>query len=410
MSESLITLWINSENNTLLPSWNSFGTTTIPQLKQGDSVKFEIHWVRTDLGGQFIEEVEIPSLATIRMAVGLPNGGPSGGSFVYSYDGDSVEIPYDATAEDASTLINGLASITAAGGVSVSIVNQRTFRIVFNEFGVRELSTCDSTLLTPSTNVLVTRINTGSPTLKEVQHLRPKLTPVAFSDDFIETDLPQISISAIDSITKRISISPSPKFGSFTISNGTLTTSALSVTSSASDIQNALIQSEISNDERNYSVVKSGYYSWDIYRTSGTSETLTVSNSGMVGFSSRVGVIDLNTVELEDLLAGQPSATAVLEVEYSNGDIKQTLYQANVTIVNDLIDNASYSPIPFPSFIEEAPSDGNLYARKDGAWTAFIEEDNLGITQEYADEHYYPLNSNPANYLDNDDTIDGGTY
>jgi hypothetical protein len=375
----MINLWINSENNALLPNWNAFGTATLPQIKQGDTIAFDIHWVKSDPAGQFMEEVVMPPLSIIKVAVGIPNGSPTGGHFVYNFSGDTVQIPYNATASEANTLINSLSSIISSGGVVVTLVNQRTFRIVFNEVGSRDISSCDSTPLSPSTLISAIRINAGGPTSKEVQHLRPKLLPVAYSESFTNSPEPVISIIDIDSITKRISISPAPKFGTFTISNGTGTTSALSINSSAGDVLKGLTDSGISSITRTYSVAKSGDYSWDIYRTSGTSETLTITTTGLVGFSSKNGTVSFNTLEVEDLLAGQPSVSATLEVEYSYGDVRQTLYQGRVTIVNDIIDEATYSPVPFPELdtgIEEAPQDGVLYGRKDGLWSAVVGDGN----------------------------------
>ena len=371
MSQSLINLWINTETNSLLPNWNSFGSSPIPPIKQGDSVSFEIHWVRSDLSGQFMEEVELVPASVIKVAVGLPNAVPVDGYFTYSFDGDTVDIPFDSTETEASGLINSLPSITSAGGVTVSIVNKGTYRIVFNEFGARSISLCDATGLRPSTNVVVTRMRAGTSTLKEIQHLRPKVLPVAYSDSFTNSPDPLITIEQIDSITSRISISPSPKFGSFAISNGTDTTVALSIDASAATMLEALTSAEISNETRAYSVSKSGNYSWDIYRTFGTPETLTVTDSGIIGFSSKFGVVNFNTVELEDLLAGEPRVQAVLEVEYSYSGAKQTIYQGNVIIVNDLIEDATFNPIPFPDIsggITDAPIDSQQYVRKDGVW------------------------------------------
>lgn len=388
MSESIITLWINSETNSLLPSWNSFGIATIPSIKQGDSAKVEIHWIKSDQSGNFMSEVAMSPTSTLKLAVGSISGVPTEGYFTYNYQGDTVQIPYDADVEsvpptnpagyvekNANTLINSLPSIIASGGVVVSIVNQRTLRIVFNNFGARALSSCNATTLRPSTNVSVTRISTGGPSTKEVQHLRPKVLPIAYTDSFSLSPSPVISITNIDSITKRISITPQPKFGTFTISNGTLTTGVLSINSSASDVLSALSEANINSETRLYSVAKSGDYSWDIYRTSGTAETLTVTDSGMIGFESKFGVIDFNTIELEDYLGGAERANATIEVEYSDGTIRQTLYQGTVLIVNDLIEDSVYSPIPFPELsagIGEAPMDGTLYGRKDGVWSSVI--------------------------------------
>ena len=92
----MINLWINSETNYLIPNWNAFGTATLPAIKQGDKIELDIHWVKADPSGQFMEEVIMHPSSTIKVAVGLINGGPSSGYFVYSYEGDTVEIPYDA--------------------------------------------------------------------------------------------------------------------------------------------------------------------------------------------------------------------------------------------------------------------------------------------------------------------------
>lgn len=369
MSESSIALWINTETGSLLPNWNSFGSSSLPSIKQGDQVEFEVHWVKSDLSGQFMEEVTLPSTSVIKLAVGVATAVPTGGSFIYSFGGDSVVIPYDATATSAGTLINSLASITSAGGVSVSLVNQRTFRVAFNNIGSRTSSTCDATGLVPSTNVYVSVISAGSGSSRAVHHLRPKVLPVAYSDSFTDTTAPAITITAINSITNRIKISPSPKVGTFSISNGTKTTGALSVNASASTILDALVSATISNSTRTYSVAKSGDYSWDIYRTLGTTETLTVTSSGIIGFSSKTGVIDFNTLEVEDLLAGNSSVSAMLEIEYSYAGSRHTIYQGAVTIVNDLIEVANYNPIPFPALITEAPIDSEQYVRKNSNWS-----------------------------------------
>ena len=369
MSESLINLWINSETNSLLPSWNSFGSSVLPSIKQGDSVAFEIHWIKSDLSGQYMKEVVFHPDSELRVAFGIIDGGPTDGSLIYTFEGDSVAIPYDATSTSANALINALPSIVSAGGVVVTLINKRTLKIVFNNNGARALPSCDGSGLNPLTGISITRVNAGSGSSKEVHYIKQKLSPVAFSDSFVSTPDPAISISSIDSITKRISISPNPKFGSFAISNGTLTTNSLSIDSSEGEIVDSLVSSGISNTNRVYSVSKSGEYSWDVYRISGTAETLSVTNSGMIGFSSKAGIVNFNTAEIENLLAGEPSVSVIMEVEYTYGGSKQTIYQGSATIVNDLIDSAGYSPVALSEPIFEAPIDSQQYVRKDGGWS-----------------------------------------
>jgi hypothetical protein len=251
----------------------------------------------------------------------------------------------------------------------VTLINKRTLKIVFNNNGARALPSCDGSELNPSTGISITRVNAGSGSSKEVHYIKQKLSPVAFSDSFVSSPDPEISISSIDSITKRISISPNPKFGSFAISNGTLTTNSLSINASEGEIFDSLVSSGISNTNRVYSVSKSGEYSWDVYRITGTAETLSVTDSGMIGFSSKFGIVNFNTAEIEELLAGETSASVIMEVEYTYGGSKQTIYQGSATIVNDLIDSAGYSPVALSEPIFEAPIDSQQYVRKDGNWS-----------------------------------------
>ena len=380
MPTPLLTLWIDGQNNNLLAGWESQAIVNLPSIKQGDDVGIEIHLVSVSKGLSFMEEVEFEPNSTVKVAVGRNEQRPSTGYFIFGYNGDSVEIPYTTPITSTTlvpvsvnSLINGMPSIAAAGGVVVSVVNGFTYRFVFNETGARSEITCDPTNLRPTSTVLNKKIVVGSLTAKEVQHIKPKVIPVAFQGNFVDSPAPAIQISYPSPAITRLSISPQPKYGSFVISNGSLTTGPIAIDATAEELLNELTlagMNDISDTPvgSTYSVLKVGPFNWDISRVSGPTQTLSVSSTGLVGFKSKYGFLNLNNEEVEDILAGASSVSAIIEVEVSNSAGKHTAYQGPITIVNDLIDNQTFSPTQLPEVVTEAPKDGLQYARKDGSW------------------------------------------
>lgn len=403
MSNSLLEIWVDTQNNALLSGWESQGSAILPTLKQGDSVQVEIHLVRTSKGGSYMEEVELTNENTVKIAIGRNEQSPTAGYFVFTYNGDSVQVPTISTTftvAQLNTLINEMPSIIADGGVVVSIVNRFTYRIVFNTFGAKNEIVCNPSNLRPTSTIWVKKIVTGSSTVKEIQHIKPKVIPFAYSDEFSTTPAPSIIKSTPSSAITRFSIEPQPKYGSFSISNGTKTTPSLSINSSSDEVLTALIDCGISDPLEPpignvYSVTKVGPFDWDINRISGTQETLTASDIGLIGFKSLTGIMSLNNEEVEDFLAGTASSVAMLEIEVSDETSTHTVYQGSVTVVNDLIDAQTYQPSQLPVILSDAPHNGLQYARKDGSWHPVmldgnnIPEYNNGTTYTVGNQVYF---------------------
>jgi hypothetical protein len=384
MSTSNLSLWINPRNNTILSGFNSLIQAPQTVLTQGDDVFVDIHMIETSSGQS--TEIPFPANSSIKCAIGRIDRFPTEGNFTFQYESDIVQIPIPSSIESVNSLINGLPSVIADGGVVVYFVNATTYRVVFNTVGPKSDCVINTTGLYPNSTATVTRITTGTALLNEVQNVKLKTTPVAYADTFTLADTPTISIVEITTSIFRISISDALKYGSFTVSNGTKTTAAINWDASGSDLINALTASGISSSTTNtstqYSVTKNDTLSWDVSRVSGSYESLSVSAIGFAGFSTMTGSLNMNTIEVEDLLSGALRVSAILEIELTAGPIKQTLYQGEINIVNDLIDNATYSPIQFPSGgggLNDAPQNGLLYGRKDGAWSVVPEADLTGF-------------------------------
>lgn len=408
MATPQITLWVDGSNNNTLSGWQSLSAGIIPPFKQGDAVAIELHLV-TPMNGGTVEEVPFETGAMVRCALGSIESRPTSGSFIFTYSGSSVTIPVTASITEVETLINGLSSITAAGGVSVSYINGYSYRVAFNANGVRSLITCNAQDLRPSAFAGVRRAVVGTSTTKDVQYIKLKTIPIAYADTFVSVDAPVTSTSAISASITRFSISPKPKYGSFIVSNGTLSTGPISVTATASDFLAALTSCGISSSVRTYSVLKVGNHDWDVSRVSGSFETLTVSASGVVGFDAKVGVLNLNTVEVEDFLAGATQATCTLEIEVESSGVKHTVLQKDVIIKNDLIDEATYEPLALSTPASQASVDA-LAARVTTIETEFPVDTTSPTNNQVIAYNASIGKFVNKNTVDTIDLIDGGNF
>ena len=147
-----------------------------------------------------------------------------------------------------------------------------------------------------------------------------------------------VAYGAADYETYRVSISPAPRGGFFTFSNGTATTDQISPDSTSQAIVSAL-QGFGSSYIGAVTVNQVGQYTWDIsFKSSaiGASVGLTASATGLQAFDSRVMTLDMTAAGVATLLNGAASVEATLEfsVEVS-GDVQTFLYTP-CTVINDL--------------------------------------------------------------------------
>jgi hypothetical protein len=352
MPSPALTLWIDMTSGKLLSGWQSISYAQNPTFKQGDSIGVELHIVKNFSGGSFAEYEFSPSTA-VTLAIGKIDEPPLSGTFKLNYGTDATAIlNYNATAAQVQTALNALASITAEGGVTVSKTTN-SFRIVWNTAGTTANNLSYSfNELYPTSSIGINKIKDGSIILgqRQIYQVHIKQSPVANITSFVNQDAPVVTISQIhtpsftgDTKVWRISISPQPKAGSFLIgfNNGSqeYTTDAIDIDSSADTVRSILT----STFNANWSVVKSGTNQWDIATSLTSIFNIVVSNAGIIAFDSKYGVLNLNTVEVEDLLAGDAEADAVMEIQLENNGTKTTITQQEVKILNDLIDDNSYT-------------------------------------------------------------------
>jgi len=363
MALPAITLWADSVRGAFVADWQSNETLDNLKLKQGDTLGVELHWVKkaAQTGGAFMEEVVWPSSANITLAVGLLDVEPKSGAFTLSYAGlTTPSIPYDATANEVSVLLNALPGIITDGGVAVLKVST-TYKIDWNNIGIPSGTIAvGANNLTPTCSIGIGTANQGSGSARHSVQLHIKQAPVAVCNTWTTPSTTTVVVTqthapAYDSDYRvwRMVITPAPKAGTFRL-GGTMAPDGVVRWSapinindlSATAIRDAcgLTVSEISANEYE---LRQAQYTAGYVLNNGVKIynvlAIQADGNGLIGFSTKYGSLSLNTLDTELLLAGKASAEAYVEVEIEADGNRQTLVQQTCTIVNDLIDTDSYT-------------------------------------------------------------------
>ena len=376
MSNESVVLWVDVQNNTLLSGWESNAQAPDPVFKQGDNLQAELHFVKrvSTQAGVFFEEVPTDG-ATFKFAIGQPDAEPISGTWTLAYGSDEQDFAHNVSAEDLATALNAFTDIIAQGGVTVESVNgNTTYRISFNNKTAVGDFTADGANLFPSSSVIIDQIKVGSPTVRGVWHIKPTQIPVAYQSTWTAQVPSAVTVETVQTGTTRLKISPAPKDGTFILSVGGVPTPAISVYATAQEIVTA-----IGDADNGFEVKKSGAFIWDITQTTTPLQAITANGAGIISFDSVVGNISFNNYETSTLLAGANSVRTTIEIEMTAGNTVTTVLQNNCVIVTNLINQTVYEPTPFETPLTDAPEDGSLYARKDGDWVSFTEEDNQGF-------------------------------
>ena len=369
---SAIKLFINPRTGLAFGNFNGTSQITNPTVTLGDTARFEIYLVEdTGINSYPRQEVAFPGTPGIKIAVGPIDESPQAGTWKVSFGGDTTAaLAFNITAAALATALNGLASITAAGGVSVSKIGDN-YNIVFNNNGARGDILTDSTALIPLSTATVAKLQIGDSTRPQIALIHLQRTIAGLATSFTATPASAITIESLAAwdgsrAEYRASITPDPKGGSFSLAfdaaTGTDVSSAsIAIGASAIDVQNALNLGALVDK---VSVSQVGAYAYDITVTAqpGTGG-LTANGAGLISFSGYVGELSLNTAEAISLLDGADFVATNLEVEITSDSKTLTVLQIPCTLKNAVIDAGSIQPLILDVYQTEASADGR-YARQ----------------------------------------------
>lgn len=369
---SAIKLFINPRTGLAFGNFNGSSQITNPVVTLGDTARFEIYLVEdTGISSYPRQEVAFPGTPGIKIAVGPIDESPLAGTWTASFGGDTTSaLAYNITAAALAAALNSLASITAAGGVSVSKIGDN-YNIVFNQNGARGDITTNGAALIPLSTATVAKLQIGDATRPQIALIHLQRTIAGLATSFAATPASAITIESLSAwngsrATYRASIAPDPKGGSFTLAfdaaTGTdVSSPAIAVGASAIDVQNALNLGALVDK---VSVTQVGAYAYDITVTAepGTNG-LTASSAGLISFSGYVGELSLNTAEAISLLDGAAEVQTTLEVEITSDSKTLTVLQLPCTLKNAVIDAGSVQPLVLDTYLSQAVADGR-YARQ----------------------------------------------
>ncbi len=369
---SAIKLFINPRTGLAFGNFNGSSQITNPAVTLGDTARFEIYLVEdTGISSYPRQEVAFPGTPGIKIAVGPIDEPPLAGTWKASFGGDTTSaLAYNITAAALATALNSLASITAAGGVTVSKIGGN-YNIVFNLNGARGDILTDGAALIPLSSATVSKLQIGDSTRPQIVLVHLQRTIAGLATSFAATPASAISIASLSAwdgsrATYRASIMPDPKGGSFSLAfdaaTGTDVSSAsIAIGASATDVQNALNLGALVDK---VSVSQVGAYAYDITVTAqpGTGG-LTANGAGLISFSGYVGELSLNTAEAISLLDGAEEIATNLEVEITSDSKTLTVLQIPCTLKNAVIDAGSVQPLILDTYLTEASADGR-YARQ----------------------------------------------
>lgn len=354
MPSPALILWADSSRNAFASGWQSNLDAPDIVLRQGDALGVELHWVRRTVSlSSIMEEVSWPVMANITLAVGRLDAQPSSGTFTLTY-GSSTTIPlnYNCTALQMESALNNLTPIATDGGVTVAKTST-SYRITWNDALVPSGTIAvGSNDLSPSSSIGVAVARAGTSEARAIVQLHIKQAPVAVCTTWATQDAPTVVVNQThapaysgDYRIWRVKITPEPKGGSFrlskTINSVTTWTAPLYYGATSDQVANAI--------GSNTTVLQVGLAEYEISQIQNTGEstvnitTIGSDSSGLIPYQSKYGVLDLNTLDLELLLAGAASAKAVLEIEVELDGTRETLVQKTITVLNDLIDTDSYT-------------------------------------------------------------------
>lgn len=364
---SAIKLFIDPKLGLAFGNFAGSSQITNPTFTLGDTAGIEIYLVEnTQVATYPRQELVFPASPGIKVAIGAIDESPTAGTWVLAYGGNTTSaLAFNVTAALVQTALNALASITAAGGVTVSKIGDN-YNIAFNTAGVRTELTTDGSSLIPLSTAAVATLQAGTGSKPQISLVHLQRTVAGLATTFTQTSASQITVASLaawdgSKASFRVSISPDPKGGTFTLSfdaqtGDDVSTASINVGASALDVQNLL---NINSLADKVTVTQVGAYAYDInVAVQPGSLGLTANDAGLLSFSGFKGDLSLNTAEAISLLDGAESVATTLEVEITSDSKTLTLLQIPCTLKNAVIDVGAIDPLVLDTYLSQTTADG----------------------------------------------------
>lgn len=426
-------LFIDPKSNTAYPSFDSGTSIAQPAFYFGDTTQVEIYLVESINSVRSF--IDFPASPTIKVAVGEIDTAPSAGTFTLTFGANTTSaLSYSITAADMQTALNALASVTSAGGVTVSLIGNN-YAIKFNTNGARTDITSDGSGLIPLSSSQVTILQQGTSVLPEIALVHLQVLVAGYTNTFTAGDSPAGTVSTISSwannrVNYKLKLTNCLR-GTFTLtyqrtgSNATVTTPAISYNATAQEVSTSLDSVDYSNgtDGTNnglrHSVVKNADGSYDIsfynigipdsgYSNQPGTNGLTVSVTGIGSNPGYVGSLALNTSSAISLLGGSTAKSTSFAVSITATGKTQTILQIPCVLYGVVIDDGTIQPLVVDSYLTVANAASTYQPIGTFTFSDASVQTTAAYSKSYSDSNYVSsgtLSSQLANKLN----LSGGT-
>jgi len=352
MALPTLKFFIDPTNNQAYYGLNDNTVITDPYFFYGDTKTIELYLRRTVNGTN--ELITWPASPSIKVSIGPIDDVPTAGTFTVTYGGNTTAaLPYNVTYTALQTALNGLASITSAGGVVVTKVGDN-YNIEFNNTGDRTAFTANTGALFPLSTSIISVVQEGTGTSPEIVilHLRQTSVVNATSWTSVGTGTATLSTqsawasSGLDgSVTYALTIDERIVDGTFTLTYSADNTdynfisAPINFGASALDIYNAIGLTGSVNSKPAVSVNKISDYSYTISIRYEPDAGLSVDATGLINATGYKGTLAINTPGSLVLLDGNELVETYLAVQITESSAPQTVLQIPCTLLSSVIIN-----------------------------------------------------------------------
>lgn len=344
------TWWLNLSDSNLHSQLDTTLVVSNLRFYQGDNPLIEFSRKQPAPGANAgFDPVAFPTGGSLRIGIVNPDQPLTGGTFTLTFGGDTTTaLAYDISAEDLATAINALASITSAGGVSVTGTAAGPWKIKFTSVGARDTLTANVALLEPLGEAQIYPEVEGDASTQEVQYLRIKQAALAEQGTWSDISASTVGISTLQAGSgsaneiQRIALSPYPRGGTFTLTWSGQTTAPIAFDATAATLQAALeALSNIATGDVSVTKQASGIWLVEFTGTKALADQaeFTASSAGLLSYEGKTGRLSLQRPAVQNYLDANADengvATAWLEIEIQDATGNPTTKRYACEIVND---------------------------------------------------------------------------
>jgi len=338
-------LHIDLQNRVLIPDPETRGAVAL-NFMQGDTYEVVLHGWRPVTNSASFALYEAASIAWHTLAAGvlLIDAAPKGGTFKVKIGDDSTAaLDWDISKTALAVALNALASVTAAGGLTILEDGPEHFYIVqwtIPDNAIEIEFPIDDNKLTPLCipQVRVDEAISGKVNLKLVR------APVAFTNQFALPAPPAVTVtrvragSALRNEVQRLTI-PAAAVGSFALASGKVLPVSTVTASAIADSLNAQYTALDAADIR-YVVTARDRGLFDIEFIGAFAQTAkdltAVEMFDQVAIDSPTASLPFTSTAIEDVLAGARNIPMVFEIVAADeAGAEDTIVQQACTLIND---------------------------------------------------------------------------